>query len=234
MFRRRRIGGSAAIEFVVIAPFVLILAVLVWNIRSFILVRTEIARESFAVAEAIADHPDGATSPIENALQAFRVRLEEDGTAGSLAAAVVVRGTTRHDGSACPAGGWCPPRVTVLWPTTPTAGTWPAGGTCAGASDLPAVNAHFGQNDAVLPGEAADPDGAGPLTPPSEDAWLSRNMDDDEWWVVIDICFNPGEDIRLDLSGLPWVGAFVLNVPELRRRAAWGSVHSLNDCDWCP
>ena len=213
-------------------PFILVLGTLVWNLRSFILHRTELAREPFAVAEAIADSIDSTTSPIEDALDRFRARLERDGTAGALAAAVVVRGTTRSDGTACPDGQWCPPRVTVVWPTTPGEGTWPSGGTCAGGTNLPAVNAHFGQGVTVLPAEDEDPDGDGPLDPPPEREWLSRNMDDDEWWVVIDSCFDPGPGIQF--SQLGGVGANVLSLPQLRRRTAWGSVHRLEDCNWCP
>ncbi len=224
-------GGNAAIEFVVMVPFILILGVVVWNVRSFIMDRTELVREPYIVAEAIASHVQGTTVPFENALGALRARLEQDGTSGSLAAAVVVRGTTRHDTTACPSGDWCPPRVIVVWPIVPGTAEWPTGGICAGGTSLPPVNAHFGANQVLLVNENADPDGDGPLTPPPEEDWPSRNMSDEEWWVVIDTCFHPG---GISFGPIGLAGGSAVALPELRRRVAWPSIHDLDDCDWCP
>lgn len=225
-------GGNAAIEFVVIVPFVLVLGVVIWNVRSFILHRTELVREPYTVAEAIADQTEGTTAPFENALGQLRARLAQAGTSGSLAAAVVVRGTDRSPGVACPPTDWCPPRVIVAWPTIPGAESWPSGGVCAGGSNLPALNAHFAANQVLLTDENADPDGAGPLPPPPEEDWPSRNMADTEWWVVIDTCFHPGSGIGFGQMG--FVNPTALVLPELRRRVVWPSIHDLDDCEWCP
>lgn len=229
--------GSASVEFVFLVPFVLVLLAAIWDVRSFIATRTELAREPYVVAEAIADQPEGA-SPMASALELLVNRLREGGnSSGVVSAAVVVRGNRRHDGSACATGAWCPPRVAVTWPAGPgTEGAWtPAGSTdpnpCA-ASALPAAGAHFGASARVLANEGVDPDGDGPTPPPGEASWVSRKMEAAEWWVVVDVCFDPGPGQFL--MALPRLAANALDIPyTIRRRAAWRSIHDLPDCDWC-
>lgn len=230
--RPSRAHGNAVIELVVMVPFILLLGVVIWNVRSFIMQRTEFAREPYTVAEAIADQTDGTTAPFANALGTLRTRLEQEGTSGSLAALVVVRGTMRHDGTACPSGDWCPPFVAAVWPTVPGTGEWPAGGVCTGGTALPPINSHFNANQVLLINENADPDGDGPEPPPPEADWPSRNLSDTEWWVVIDTCFHPGTGIHLDEMG--FAPGTTITLPELRRRVAWPSIHDLDDCEWCP
>ena len=121
--------------------------------------------------------------------------------------------------------------VRRAWPADPVSGTWPANSTCAGGTNLPAVNSHFAQGVPLLVNENADPDGQGPLLPPPEDNWLSRNMADEEWWVIIDICYDPvpgGADI-----GFGTFVSYVLALPQLRQRVAWASVNRRAECQWC-
>ena len=232
--------GSATVELLAIVPFVLLVLAAVWDIREFVSHRTELAREMYVVAEAIADAPGGA-QPIESVLAQTQTRLEETNEAGVIRAAVVVRGTERPGGAACADGEWCLPRVTVVWPpagAADPAGTWSRSdddvNACAqnGVNALPAPGQHFGSGGRVLPNEGADPDGGGPALPPTEDNWLSRNLRDTEWWVVVDTCVDPQPG--LFIGRLTNLGEEMFDASfALRRRAAWGSVHDLADCDWC-
>ena len=105
---RRRAGGSAAVEFVTLAPFVLILSALLWDLRAYVSHRTDLAREVHVVAELIAAEADASplvpsTNPLTaRFLDAFMDRFAAWG-AGSIDVAVVARGTTRRNGAACPA-----------------------------------------------------------------------------------------------------------------------------------
>lgn len=236
---RTAASGSATIELVVLVPFVLILLAAIWDLRAFIAYRTELARELYVIAATISDDFEGA-SPLESVVARAQTKFERTSVSGSIHAAVVVRGRVRDDGTSCPDGQWCPPTVTLAWPATAadTAGTWSRDSAreCAGrtpGSVLPAAAAGFGATGIVLPNEGADPDGAGPETAPPVDEWVSRNMTDREWWVVVDICIEPQPglfigrlvnyaDRMLDTRSFAW-----------RRRAGWRSVHDLADCDWC-
>ncbi len=224
--RPRRSSGNALFEFLVLVPFVIALGLLVWNVRSFVAQRTELAREVYVIAEVIANHHDDLAAPFQNALGRLRARLERDGSSGALVAAVVGRGRQRHDGTACPETGWCPPMVLQTWPTNPNDATWPTDGTCRGGASLPAVNGHFGPGVPLLFNENADPDGDGPEPPPPEADWLSRDLTATEWWVVIDICFDPEPD---EVDIFRWV----LDLPQFRQRVAWPSFHPLDNCSWC-
>ena len=234
--RRFRARGSAVVELVAITPFVLALLAAVWDIREFVSHRTMLARDLYVAAQLVADQPAGA-APIGQVMEQLRARLEPRSVAGTLRTAVVVRGTTRPGAVPCTDGAWCSPRVAAVWPPVgDPAGTggWPAGDSlCTTAVDpLPLSGQHFGELQRVLPNEGADPDGGGPETPPPADAWVSRNMTATEWWVIVDVCFDPNPGLFLgrltELSVDLLETSFVL-----RRRAAWGSVHDLADCDWC-
>ena len=229
--------GSATVELVVIVPFILVLLAAVWDLREHIGYRTELAREMYVVAEAIADDPEGA-QPFELAVAQAEARLREFGASGVIRAAVVVRGTERPGGEACLDGEWCLPMVTATWPPAVEnpVGTWSRSddNVCAtgGSNELPAPAGHFASGQRVLPNEGADPDGDGSGVPPSEDAWISRNLRDTEWWVVVDTCVDPQPG--LFIGHLANLGETMLDVSfALRRRAVWGSIHDLADCEWC-
>lgn len=236
--RRFRTGGSAVVELVLITPFLLALLGAVWDVREFVSYRTMLARDLYVAAQLIADQPVGAV-PIGQVMEELRARLEPRSEAGTLRTAVVVRGAVRPGGAPCPAAGWCPPRVAAVWPPAGDpdgAAAWSstAGRPCAtGFDPLPPSGEHFRELQRVLPNEGADPDGGGPGTPPPADAWVSRNMTAAEWWVVVDVCFDPNPGLFLgrltNLSVVMFDNASLV----LSRRAAWGSVHDLADCDWC-
>ena len=223
-------------ELVAITPFVLALLAAVWDIREFVSHRTMLARDLYVAAQLIADQPAGAV-PIGQVMEQLRARLEPRSGAGTLQTAVVVRGTTRPGAVPCPDAEWCPPRIAAVWPAVGDPdgrAAWSAAdGPCPSVGDpLPAAGEHFGELQRVLPYEGADPDGDGPETPPAAEAWVSRNMTATEWWVVVDVCFDPNPG--LFLGQLTKLSVDLLDTSlVLRRRAAWGSVHDLADCDWC-
>ena len=223
----RRVGrpsGSATVEFVFIAPFVLTIAALVWDLRDFVSHRTDLAREMYALAEIIANEPDA--NPIGEVMEQAIDRFEPV-SGGRIVVAIVARGTQRADGVACGAAAeWCLPTVLTVWPVEADDGTWKLVGDDCAAAGVPAAGQHFAAGAQVLPNE--DADGAR-----TEVEWISRNMRPTEWWVVIDTCFlpDPGlfwgrlvamRDRLFDVSAFP-----------LRSRVAWGSVHDLGDCAWC-
>ena len=230
-------GGSATVEVVVLVPILLVFLAAVWDIRQFIAYRTELAREMYVVAEAIADDREGE-APLESVLELAQSKFEDTSVSGSIHAAVVVRGWIHTGGEECVDDEWCRPMVTVTWPASSddTAGTWSRDGSagCARAPGvLPQAGIHFRGNEPVLPDEGADPDGDGPLPAPQPPNWVSRNLTDTEWWVVVDTCIEPEPglfighlvnwaDDMLDTRTLAW-----------QRRVAWGSIHDLADCDWC-
>ena len=224
--------GSATIELLVVVPFVLVLLAAVWDLREYIGYRTELARELYVVAEAIADDPSGSP-PFELAIRQAEARLRENSSAGAISAAVVVRGTLRPDASACPDEGWCLPRVTVAWPpdVDGPAGTWSGDDesvcTQVETHPLPAEGSHFASEQWVLPNEGGDHD-----DPLPESDWISRNLSDTEWWVVVDTCVDP--EPGLFIGRLSNMAARMLDTSfALRKRAVWGSIHDLADCDWC-
>ncbi|MYE81115.1 MAG: hypothetical protein F4X36_04590 [Gammaproteobacteria bacterium] len=223
--RKRWNRGSATVELVAVTPFVLVFAAFVLDARTLVGFRTDLARETFALAEVIAN--ETRTNPLAAVMGEAMTEFRED-SAGTLAVAVVTRGTERGTGVPCVVDQWCLPRVLLAWPVSPDAGTWNAPGLCATAgTSLPAQGQHFPADQAVLPNENAD--GATP-----HQAWLSRNMRPTEWWVVVDTCLDP-------TPGLVWSRAvdgiigdfFDLSGLIVRKRAAWGSVHDLADCNWC-
>lgn len=221
---KRRNRGSATVELVAITPFVFAIAAFVLDVRTLVGFRTDLARETFALAEVIANETqrNPVAAVMEEAMEEF-----DDDSAGTVAVAVVTRGTERGTGVPCVVDQWCLPRVALAWPASPGAGTWNSPGLCAAAgSSLPAQGQHFPADQRVLPNENSDGVTA-------HQAWLSRNMSPTEWWVVVDTCLDP-------TPGLVWSGVndlafdlFDLSGLVVRRRAAWGSVHDLADCNWC-
>ncbi len=226
---RARCGprGSATVEFVIFVPFLLAIMALVWDVREQLGFRTDTARQIHVAPAAAADEPEG-TGPFAEAMERLTDLLDDDGVSGSISAAVVTRGATRRDGTDCPTDEWCPPVVGAVWPTTDTDGAWARDGAtgCAEAvaNPLPAAGEQFAADVTVLPHEA----GAGD----DESAWLSRNLRPAEWWVVLDVCFEPrGGTFSGRLANLPM--RLFTATPLVRRRIAWGSIHDISACDWC-
>ena len=104
--------GSAAVEFIVLVPFILVLTAAIWDLRVFTAYRTDIAREIFVIAELIANGGAWTSdASVENVIGAAAARLGET-SAGVLHVAVVTRATTRHDGTTCiDDDQWCAPMV---------------------------------------------------------------------------------------------------------------------------
>ena len=152
---------------------------------------------------------------------------------------------------------FCEPEVLrELDADTNTAGVqraeWEGGGDCGAVpSQLPAMGAQFPRGTAppncagqVLPNECADPDGDGPAPAPAHSDWVSRTLNSDEWWAVVEICTHfgggtsdPGPFGGGMFSGIGVFGtfaeAFDASAAILLRRVAWGSLDDLNDCTWC-
>jgi len=229
-----------------------------WDLRAFIAHRTDLAREVYVVAEVIATRPDA--NLIEPVAAAFKERFAGNG-AGSIDIAVVKRGNQRRDdldsdGSLDPcqlpyddqaalSERWCPPLVQVRWPapSNRSAGLWgercPAhfpscvsspGGTHCQESDrsrsrLPEQDEHFPATETVFPNEGQGGSG--------ESGWLSRDFNDGEWWTLVDVCLEPGHG--LFTGRLIPIGWQAVNFSELTftLRAAWRSLHTYNDCEWC-
>ncbi|MCZ0941679.1 MAG: hypothetical protein OXJ53_01335 [Gammaproteobacteria bacterium] len=246
---RRRFGGAAAVEFVALAPLVLVLSGVIWDLRDYVSHRTDLAREVFVVAQVISNRSD--TNLVEPMAAAFADRFAGSG-AGSIDVAVVARGTEQPGGGVCidpydetAADRFCRPRVLRRWPEPANAqdGLWaercPAtnpscvaqlgGNGCqqngVSRSLLPAQGDHFGAGMTVLRNE-----GAGGL---AEAGWLSRDFNDFEWWVVVDVCLEPGPGLftgRLIHAGMQ---ALDFSDLTLGLRGAWRSLQLLNECIWC-
>ena len=227
--RSSRARGSATVELLVVVPFVLALTALVWDLREFVGYRTDLAREMYTVAEVIANEPDADL--IEEVIAQAMARFEPR-SSGSIAVAVVTRGTERGSGTPCvDDAAWCSPRVAVAWPPTPLEGRWNDSAVCSapgppGVLTLPLPGQHFAADQRVLPNE--NPDGA-----ESQAEWISRNMRPTEWWVVVDSCFHPNPGVFTGRLVNLGVELFDVSQFVLRKRAAWGSVHDLVDCVWC-
>ena len=227
MWRRdgkRRNRGSATVELVAVAPFVLAFAAFVLDVRTVVGFRTDVVREMFALAEVIAN--ETRRDPMATVMGEAMAEFSDD-TAGTLAVAVVTRGTERGSGVPCVADQWCLPQVLLAWPASPDAGTWNTPGLCATAgSSLPAQGQHFPADQTVLPNENSEAT--------AHQAWLSRNMRPEEWWVVVDTCLDPTPGLLWSraLTGIVG-GTFDLSGLVVRKRVAWGSVHDLADCNWC-
>lgn len=227
--------GSAAVEFVVLVPFILVLTAAIWDLRVFTAYRTDVAREIFVIAELIANGGGWSSeTSVENVVEAAARRLGET-SAGILHVAVVTRATTRHDGTACVNDDqWCAPLVAKAFYDY----AFPSGtGECRNFPRvLPDEGDPFDVDATVLPFENADPDGPGPEVAPTVDAWVSRNLQPEEWWVIVDSCSHFGEGPRSRLIGRRFMnmGLAWLDVsPVMQKRSAWGSIDDFKDCNWC-
>lgn len=214
-------------------PFFLVTLGAIWDLREYISQRTDLIRETYLAAEAMADQFADNTPPFAAVLGPNSVppgplgtRLRAASVAGSASAALVVRGTTLRDGTPCTNGTWCPPTVARSWPATEAERIWDDGSAtgCSAPNALPAVGTTFAATATVLPGEDA---GGSP-----EAAWFSRNMSDEEWWVVIDVCIHPRPGLFTGPLTNFVVRALDLSFP-ISRRIAWPSVHDRADCNWC-
>ena len=238
---RRGARGSAAVELVLIAPFLLVLMAVIVDLRSLAAYRTDVARQQYAVVELIAGGNRWTEAAVNNVVQAAMDRMGEF-SAGTLRVVAVARGEgLRSDGVDCAVDttSWCEPMVVKEVrpdpdddPTQPRA--WQGGGDCAGLdSEMPAEGAMFGANDPLLPNEGVD--GSAPST------WASRRLQEDEWWVVVEICSHFGggtSDPGLMGGVLVNIGLDVFNASTtLRHRVAWGAITALEDdvegCVWC-
>ena len=217
--------GSATVELVALTPFVLALAVFAMDVSTVVAFRTDLAREGFALAEVIAN--ETRRNPVATVM-AEAMKKFEDNSAGTLAVAVVTRGTERGTGVPCVDGEWCLPKVVLAWPASPAAGSWGTSALCAAAgTGLPAQGQHFPADQTVLPNESS----GGTV---AHQAWLSRKMRPTEWWVVVDTCLDPAPGLLWGRALKGVVGDLVdLSGLVVRKRAAWPSVHDLEDCDWC-
>lgn len=149
---------------------------------------------------------------------------------------------------------FCEPEV--LWELDADANTaglqraeWNDGGGCVQdprfASQLPARGAQFPLGtpppncaNQVLPNECADPDGDGPAPAPAHSDWVSRTLNSEEWWAVVEVCTHFGggtSQVGLFEGGMAGftMDAFSVRGAVLFRRVAWGSIEDLNDCTWC-
>lgn len=216
-------------------PFILVLTAAIWDLRVFTAYRTDVAREVFVVAELIANGGDWSSRrSVEHVIEATTARLAQ-ASAGVLHVAVVRRGPTRHDTSACvDDDAWCAPQVARAFYNN----TFDSGrGGCGNVTlDLPPEGDLFRADQVVLPFEDRDPDGPGPEVAPTVDAWPSRNMQPEEWWVVVESCSHFGEGSNPRLIGGKFMNMSldVLDVtPLMRRRSVWGSIDDYSECDWC-
>lgn len=221
--KSRRVFGSASLELVIIAPFLVVLMAAIWDIRSYTAYRTDVAREMYTVAQLLttAGRNDWTTdtqkrNAATNILAAAANRLD-DRSVGWLRAVVVTRlqdvvgppavEATNSEGRDCDATVATVDDPDTAWDDTTTPWceplvrqeigmqTWGDQGACLDIpSQLPAAGATFAANQSVLPHEDADPDGNGPLTAPPHQQWVSRSLIADEWWVVVEICSHFGRD----------------------------------------
>ena len=137
--RRSRMGGSAAVEFIVMAPFILAMMLLIWNLRQYTAYRTDVVREMYVAAELIANETGSSASdnPIPIVVERVMDKLGNGGS-GTIDVALITRGDRRlatatvpHPDCATP-GEWCLPRVALKWPPHLSGlGTWDGGGDCA-------------------------------------------------------------------------------------------------------
>lgn len=214
-----------------------------------------------------------AEAALRNTMQAAENRLARN-TAGWMRVVVVARPrdnpgnppatpavpARNSDGNLCnPAAAppFCEPEV--LWELdtdTNIAGLqraeWNNVGDCATVpSLLPANGAQFPRGTPppncagqVLPNECADPDGAGPAPAPAHSDWVSRTLNSEEWWAVVEVCthFGGGDSNPGPFGGGMFRGIEVFDTfaepfdarfAVLLRRVAWGALEPLNDCTWC-
>lgn len=106
-------------------------------------------------------------------------------------------------------------------------------------SGMPAQGSDFGSTQVVLPNEDGDPDGDGPAPAPAPTAWISRTLNADEWWAVVEVCTHFGGGTSTPGLFEGGMAGFAMDTFDAsgsgawRRRVAWGSHESLDDCTWC-
>ena len=89
---------------------------------------------------------------------------------------------------------------------------------------MPGAGEAFASGVPVLPDEG----GSGE----AEEDWLSRNINQAAWWVVVDTCVDPRPGAFAGrLTGL--AVALLDTSFAIRSRAAWPSFYHLADCAWC-
>lgn len=104
---------------------------------------------------------------------------------------------------------------------------------------MPVEGNQFAREAVVLPNEDADPDGDGPEAAPASSDWISRNLESDAWWVVVEICTHFGGGTStpgLFAGGMAGFAmeAFDASAAGARlQRVAWGALDPLDDCAWC-
>ena len=104
---------------------------------------------------------------------------------------------------------------------------------------MPAQGVQFARDAVVLPNEDADPDGPGPALAPDSTAMVSRTLNSDEWWAVVEICTHFGGGTSTPGLFAGGMAGFTMQAFDAagsgawRRRVAWGAHESLNDCTWC-
>ena len=240
----RRARGTATIEFAVCLPFLISLVAIVWDVRQHLLDRTKVVRQMDTIAQAVAT--ELTNNPLQGTVDAVVNMFQSWTASGSVQIAVVVRGTERRGTPPvpCPANQWCPPRVLRVVPgaagvqTAPRTWQSAGGNGCTDPSDpdnrtfLPALGNHFGATDLVMiceVGGAACGRSGVTLTEPN---WVSRNMNAQQWWVVLDVCVEP---VRGMFAGrfTNWTVDLFDGQSEERRRVVWPSLYELVDCDWC-
>ena len=104
---------------------------------------------------------------------------------------------------------------------------------------MPAQGVQFARDAVVLPNEDADPDGPGPALAPDSTAMVSRTLNSDEWWAVVEICTHFGGGTSTPGLFAGGMAGFTMQAFDAagsgawRRRVAWGAHESLDDCTWC-
>lgn len=215
-------GGSAAVELVAVIPFVLVLMAAIWDIRTFVAYRTEVAREMYAVAQLFASGATWTDAGLRNAMQAAQDRLSPNG-AGWIRVVVVGRRTDttpaggddeNGDGDFSndvenSAGDWCD-ATTPTWcdpmilrevrpnpdptPTQPV--RWRNAGRCGTvASQLPAWSANAANRVFSATQMVLPRENVDPDTGgplANHQQWVSRTLGGEEWWVVMEICSDFG------------------------------------------
>ncbi|MCY4028177.1 MAG: hypothetical protein OXH75_17920 [Acidobacteria bacterium] len=235
---RAALRGTATIEFIFMAPFVLLTVGFIWDVREYVGHRTALAREMYVIAEMIANEVD--RNPVPVAVARAEEILARRGS-GAVSVAVVVRGD-RRDATATAAdpeceddANWCLPMVAYRWPAAAEVddARWGDDGACRNFDPvfpLPEAGDHFGYSQAVLPDEERpDPTALSP-----DDLPPSLALRGNGWWVVVDTCLHPDPGLfgGMVLRGLEFFDGFD-RAFVVRRRATWGSPHDFGGCLWC-
>ena len=223
-----------------VVPFVLALLAAVWDLRQFIAYRTDLAREMYVLAQAVADDAVGGTGG-QGALRG--------GDGGGRAALRSPEHGGRHPRRRRGSRPGSRRRHDVpRWRVVPADGAGrlardrhESRGHMAGRAGQP-VHADRGATRSRPRATISRPGSAccrtrarrerGANAALAEKDWVSRNIGPQAWWVVVETCVEPPPGLFVGrLTGL---SAPLLGTPYVwRRRAAWPSIHSRADCAWC-